>query len=122
MCKARSKRCALLLSRIVSDEIQVSIKHAAVGGVNESDVGLAEAAGAIIVGFNVTASGSARKLAEARGVDIRFYDVIYDLTDDVKAAAEGMLSPELRIEVLGHAEVRQVFRISKVGAHRRAAT
>ena len=104
-----------LLSKIVSEEIEVSVKHAAVGGVNESDVSLAEASGAIIVAFNVTASGVARKLAEARGVDIRFYDVIYDLTDDVKAAAEGMLAPEIRLEVLGHAEVRQVFRISKVG-------
>jgi len=103
------------LSKIASDEIEVSIKHAAVGGVNESDVTLAEASGAIIVGFNVTASAVARKLAEARGVDIRFYDVIYDLTDDVKAAAEGMLAPEIRLEVLGHADVRQVFRISKVG-------
>jgi translation initiation factor IF-2 len=105
-----------LLAKIVSDEVEVSVKHSAVGGVNESDVSLAEASGAIIVAFNVTASAAARKLAEARGVDIRFYDVIYDLTDDVKAAAEGMLAPELRIEVLGHAEVRQVFRISKVGA------
>jgi translation initiation factor IF-2 len=104
-----------VLSRITSVEIVVEIKHAAVGGVNESDVTLAEASNAIIVAFNVTASSAARKLAEARGVDIRFYDVIYDLTDDVKAAAEGMLEPELKLEVLGHAEVRDVFKISKVG-------
>jgi translation initiation factor IF-2 len=103
------------LSRIGSEEVQVAIKHAAVGGVNESDVALAEAAGAIIVGFNVTAPGAVRKAAEAKGVDIRFYDVIYDLTDDVTRAAEGLLEPELKLEVLGHAEVRDVFKVSKVG-------
>jgi translation initiation factor IF-2 len=104
-----------VLGRIASEEIEVAVKHAGVGGVNESDVALAEAAGAIIVGFNVTASAAARKIAEAKGVDIRFYDVIYELTDDVKAAAEGMLEPEVRLDVIGHAEVRQVFKISKVG-------
>jgi translation initiation factor IF-2 len=103
------------LAKIGSEEVVVSIKHAAVGGVNESDVGLAEASGAIIVGFNVTSSGAARRAAEARGVDIRFYDVIYDLTDDVTKAAEGLLEPELKLEVLGHAEVRDVFKVSKVG-------
>jgi translation initiation factor IF-2 len=103
------------LAKIGSDEVSLSIKHSAVGGVNESDVGLAEASGAIILGFNVTSSGSARRLAEARGVDIRFYDVIYDLTDDVTRAAEGLLDPELKLEVLGHAEVREVFKVSKVG-------
>jgi translation initiation factor IF-2 len=92
------------LSRIGSDEVTVSVKHAAVGGVNESDIVLAEASGAIIVAFNVTASPAARKAAEARGVDIRFYEVIYDLTDDVTRAAEGLLEPELKLEVLGHAE------------------
>lgn len=103
------------LSKITHDEIAVSIKHAAVGGVNESDIALAEAAGAIILGFNVTASAKARKAAEAKGVDIRFYDVIYDILDDVKRAAEGLLAPELKLEVLGHAEVREVFKVSKVG-------
>ena len=75
----------------------------------------AEATGAIITGFNVTASGKARKQAEAKGVDIRYYDVIYELIDDVKRAAEGLLDPELKLEVLGQAEVRAVFRITKVG-------
>ena len=89
------------LPKIGSEEVTVAIKHAGVGGVNESDVGLAEAAGAIIVGFNVTSSGAARRLAEGKGVDVRFYDVIYDLSDDVKKAAEGLLEPELRLEVLG---------------------
>ncbi len=103
------------IQKIATDEIAVSIKHAAVGGINESDVSLAEAAGAIILGFNVTASGAARKAAEQRGVDIRYYDVIYDIVDDVKKAAEGLLEPELKLEVLGHAEVRDVFKVSKVG-------
>jgi len=103
------------LVKIGSDEVVVTIKHAAVGGVNESDVSLAEAAGAIVVGFNVTAAAAARRAADAKGVDIRFYDVIYDLTDDVTRAAEGLLDPELKLEVLGHAEVREVFKISKVG-------
>jgi len=91
------------------------VKHSGVGGINESDVALAEASGAIIVGFNVTSSVVARKAAEAKNVDIRFYDVIYDLTDDVKKAAEGLLEPEVKLEVLGHADVRDVFKISKVG-------
>ena len=103
------------LSKITHEEISVAIKHAAVGGVNESDISLAEASGAIILGFNVTASAKARKAAEAKGVDIRFYDVIYDVLDDVKRAAEGLLEPELKLEVLGHAEVREVFKVSKVG-------
>jgi translation initiation factor IF-2 len=104
-----------VLAKISTDEVNVAMKHTAVGGVNESDVTLAETTGAIIVAFNVTSSAAARKAAEIRGVDIRFYDVIYDLTDDVKSAAEGLLDPELKLEVLGHAEVREVFKISKVG-------
>jgi translation initiation factor IF-2 len=103
------------LSKIGSDEVTVGIKHAGVGGVNESDISLAEASGAIVIGFNVTTSAAARRAAEARGVDIRLYDVIYDLTDDVTRAAEGLLEPELKLEVLGHAEVKEVFKVSKVG-------
>jgi translation initiation factor IF-2 len=103
------------LSKIGSEEVTVSVKHAAVGGVNESDIVLAEASGAIIVAFNVTASAVARKAAEAKSVDVRFYEVIYDLTDDVTRAAEGLLEPELKLEVLGHAEVRDVFKVSRVG-------
>jgi translation initiation factor IF-2 len=103
------------LERISTEEVTIAIKHAQVGGINDSDILLAEAAGAIIVGFNVTASGKARKQAEAKGVDIRLYDVIYDVIDEVKKAAEGLLEPEYKLEVLGHAEVRQVFKISKVG-------
>ncbi|NNF44453.1 MAG: translation initiation factor IF-2, partial [Phycisphaerales bacterium] len=104
------------LSKIGSEEVVVVVKHAAVGGVNESDIALAEASGAIVVAFNVTAPAAARRAAEARKVDVRFYDVIYDLIDDVTRAAEGLLEPEVKLEVLGHAEVKEVFKISKVGA------
>ena len=104
-----------ILPRISTDEVKVVIKHAAVGGISESDIALAEASGAIVVGFNVTTSSKARSLAEQRGVDFRLYDVIYDLTDDVEKAAAGLLDPELKLEVKGHAEVREVFKVSKVG-------
>jgi translation initiation factor IF-2 len=106
----------VVLGKIGSDEVRVSVKHSAVGGINESDVTLAEATGAIIVGFNVTTTAKARQFAESKGVDIRLYDVIYDVTDDVEKAAAGLLDPELKLEVLGHAEVREVFRITRVGA------
>ncbi len=103
------------LKKITTEDVAIAIKHSAVGGVNDSDVLLAEASGAIIIGFNVTTSSKSRKLAEQKGVDIRLYDVIYDITDDVTRAAEGLLEPEHKLEVLGHAEVRQVFKVSKVG-------
>ncbi|MHC4990018.1 MAG: translation initiation factor IF-2 [Planctomycetota bacterium] len=103
------------LEKISTDDVSVSIKHCAVGGINDSDILLADTTGAVIIGFNVTASAKARKVAEAKSVDVRLYDVIYDVTDDVTKAAEGLLEPEYRLEVLGHAEVRQVFKVSKVG-------
>ncbi len=105
-----------LLSKIKSEEVAVSVKHAAVGGINETDVALAEATKAIVVGFNVTSNSKARAMAEAKGIELRLYEVIYDLTDDVAKAASGLLEPELKLEVLGHADVREVFKISKVGA------
>ncbi|MCH2135029.1 MAG: translation initiation factor IF-2 [Phycisphaerales bacterium] len=103
------------LDRMSTDEVNVVVKHSAVGGISASDVTLAEASGAVIIGFNATASGSVRKAAERAGVDIRDYDVIYDITEDIEKAIQGLLDPEHRIEVLGHAEVREVFRVSKVG-------
>ena len=105
-----------MLSKLPTEEVVISVKSASAGGINESDVTLAEATKAIIVGFNVTSSGKARQMAEAKGIEIRLYEVIYDLIDDVTKAARGMLAPELKLEVLGHAEVKQVFKISKVGA------
>jgi len=103
------------IEKVSTDEIKVRVIHAAVGGITESDVLLAEASKAVIIGFNVIPSGKARKMADAKGVEIRTYDVIYHITEDMQKAAEGMLEPELRQEVLGHAEVRAVFKVSRVG-------
>lgn len=102
--------------KINTSEVKVRVIDSAVGGITESNVILADASKAIIIGFNVIPSGKARQLAEQKGVEIRTYQVIYEITEDLKKAAEGMLAPEVREEVLGHAEVRQVFRITKVGS------
>ena len=104
-----------VLGKIKTDEVAVNVRHSEVGGINESDVSLAEATGSIILGFNVTSSSKARALAERKNVEIRLYEVIYELVDDVTQAASGLLTPEIKLEVLGHAEVREVFKISKVG-------
>jgi translation initiation factor IF-2 len=101
--------------KIKTSEVKVRVIDAAVGGITESNVLLADASKAIVIGFNVIPSGKARQLAEQKGVEIRTYQVIYDITDDLKKAAEGMLTPEVREEVLGHADVRAVFKVSKVG-------
>ncbi|HUD25250.1 MAG TPA: translation initiation factor IF-2 [Burkholderiaceae bacterium] len=103
------------LTKLSTDEVKVNIVHAQVGGITESDVNLALASKAVIVGFNVRAEQTARKLAESSGIDIRYYNIIYDAVDEVKAALSGMLTPEQREQVLGLVEVRQVFRISKIG-------
>jgi translation initiation factor IF-2 len=104
------------IEKIQHAEVKARVLHAAVGGISESDVLLAHASNAVIIGFNVIPSNKARQLAEAKGVEIRTYEVIYEITDDIRKAAEGLLEPERRQEVLGHAEVRRVFKISKVGA------
>jgi translation initiation factor IF-2 len=104
------------LTKLSTEEVKVNIIHAAVGAISESDVNLAIASGAVIIGFNVRADAQSRKLAEASGVDMRYYNIIYEAVDDVKAALGGMLSPEKKESTLGLAEIRQVFRISKVGA------
>ena len=103
------------LLKLANDEIKVTIVHSQVGGINESDVNLAVASKAVIIGFNVRADQSARKMAETNGIDIRYYNIIYDAVDDVKAAMEGMLSPEKRESIIGLVEIREVFRITKVG-------
>ena len=103
------------LSRLSTDEVKVNIVHAGVGGITESDVNLALASKAVIIGFNARADATARKLAEHSGVDIRYYNVIYDAVDEVKAALSGMLAPERKENVLGLVEVRQIFRISRIG-------
>ena len=89
--------------------------HSGVGGITESDVTLATASEAVIVGFNVRANQQAREAAELNGIEIRYYNVIYNLVDDIKAAMSGMLSPELREQFLGNAEILEVFNITKVG-------
>lgn len=101
--------------KIKTSEVRVRVLHSAVGGITESDVILADASKAIIIGFNAVPSGKARTLADQKGVEIRTYQVIYDITDDLKKAAEGLLAPDVREEILGHAEVRKVFTVSKVG-------
>lgn len=103
------------LEKLSTDEVKVQVIHGAVGGISESDVNLAQASNAIIIGFNVRSDASARKLAESYGVDIRYYNIIYDAVDEIKAALSGMLSPERKEEIIGLAEVRQVFRVPKVG-------
>lgn len=104
-----------ILSKIANNEVKVHVLHSAVGAINESDITLARASKAIIIGFNVRANPSAREMAKRDGVDIRYYSIIYDVADDMKKAVEGLLAPELREKVLGYAEVRQVINISKVG-------
>lgn len=104
------------LQKLSTSEVRVQVVHAGVGGISESDVNLAVASKAVIIGFNTRADASARKLAEANGVDIRYYGIIYDAIDEVKAALSGMLAPEKREQVLGMVEIRQVILVSKVGA------
>jgi len=104
------------LNKLSTDEVRVNVIHSAVGAISESDVNLAQASGAVIIGFNIRADAGARRLAESFGVDIRYYNIIYDAVDDVKAALSGMLSPERRENIIGMVEVRQVFRVPKVGA------
>jgi translation initiation factor IF-2 len=103
------------LVKLSTAEVKVQIVHAAVGGITESDVNLAIASKAVIIGFNTRADAGARKLAEGNGVDLRYYNIIYDAVDEVKAAMEGMLAPEQKEEVIGMAEIRTVFVASKIG-------
>jgi translation initiation factor IF-2 len=103
------------LLKLTTSEVKVQIVHAAVGGISESDVNLAIASKAVIIGFNTRADAGSRKLAENNGVDIRYYNIIYDAVDDVKLAMTGMLAPEQREEVIGTAEIRTVFVASKIG-------
>jgi translation initiation factor IF-2 len=103
------------LEKLNTEEVAARIIHAGVGGITESDVTLAEASGAAMIGFNVRAHKEGRQLAEQEGLEIRYYNIIYNLVDDVKAAMSGLLSPTLREEMLGNAEILEVFNISKVG-------
>ncbi len=104
------------LLKLSTDEVKVQLVYSAVGAVSESDVNLAIASKAVIIGFNVRADAGARKLAEGNGVDIRYYSIIYDAVDELKVAMSGMLTPDKREEVIGTAEIRQVFKVSKIGS------
>ena len=103
------------LKKLSNDEVTVQILHSAVGPISDSDVTLAKASNAFIIGFNVRAIPHARDMARQDGVDIRYYSIIYDVVDDIKKALEGMLSPELREKIIGYAEIRNVFNITGVG-------
>ena len=104
------------LQKLSTSEVRVQVVHAAVGGITESDVNLAVASKAVIIGFNARADAQARKLAESNGVDIRYYNIIYDAIDEIRSALSGMLAPEKRESVIGAVEIRQVILVSKVGA------
>ncbi len=103
------------LEKLSTDEVKVKVVHGMVGGISESDVNLAVASNAIIIGFNVRADGGARRLIDAENVDVHYYNVIYDAVNEVKAAMAGMLKPQIKEEVVGIAEVREVFRAPKAG-------
>ncbi|HEX6528873.1 MAG TPA: translation initiation factor IF-2, partial [Burkholderiales bacterium] len=103
------------LTRLATDEVKVTVVHAGVGAITESDVNLAMAARAVIIGFNARADATARKLIESAGIQVKYYNIIYDAVEEIKGALSGMLAPERKEQVLGMVEVRQVFRISKIG-------
>jgi translation initiation factor IF-2 len=103
------------LEKIGNDEVRVRVLHAGVGAITESDIGLAEASQAAMIGFNVRANAQAREAANQKGVEIRYYSIIYDLVDDVKAAASGLLSAEVKETFIGYATIKEVFKITGTG-------
>jgi len=103
------------MEKIGNDEVRVRVLHSGVGAITETDIGLAEASGAPVIGFNVRANATARNSANQKGVEIRYYSIIYDLVDDVKAAASGLLSAEVREKFIGYAKIKEVFKVSGVG-------
>jgi translation initiation factor IF-2 len=106
--------CAAL-EKLGTPEVVARVLHAGVGGITESDITLAEASNAVVIGFNVRAHKEAREASEKLGIEVRYYNIIYNLVDDVKAAMSGLLAPTIRETMLGNAEIREVFNISKVG-------
>lgn len=103
------------LQKMATDEVTVTVMHAGVGAISESDISLAQTSGALVIGFNVRANSQAKDLAQREGIDIRYYAIIYEIIDDVKALLSGMLKPELQENFLGYAEIREVFNVTKVG-------
>jgi len=106
---------AQAMQKLSTEEVKVNIVHAAVGAITESDINLAIASKAVVIGFNVRADQLAKRLAEGNGIDLRYYTIIYDAVDEVKKAMQGMLAPERRENVIGLVEVRQVFKVSRLG-------
>jgi translation initiation factor IF-2 len=104
------------LEKLSTDEVGVKVVHGMVGGITESDVNLAKASNAIIIGFNVRADGTARRLIETEAIDVHYYNVIYDAVEEIKNALTGMLAPQFKEQTIGLAEVREVFRAPKIGA------
>ncbi len=104
------------LLKLSTDEVKVQLVYSAVGGISESDVNLAIASKAVLIGFNTRADAQARKQAENNGIEIRYYNIIYDAVDELRAAMSGMLTPDKKEEVIGNAEIRQVFKVSKIGS------
>jgi translation initiation factor IF-2 len=104
------------LENISTDEVKIRVVASGVGGINESDANLAASTNAIVIGFNVRADAASRRILEERGLELRYYSIIYEVIDDVRKAASGLLSPEIREEIVGLAEVRDVFRSSRIGA------
>jgi translation initiation factor IF-2 len=104
------------LEKLGTDEVAARMLHSGVGGITESDVRLAEASNAVIIGFNVRANKEAREAAERAGIEIRYYNIIYNLVDDVKQAMSGLLAPSLRETLLGNAQILEIFKVSKVGS------
>ena len=107
---------ATSLQKLSTSEVRVNVIHTGVGAISESDVNLASASKAVLIGFNVRADSGARKLIETQGIDVRYYNIIYEAVDEIKAALGGMLAPEQRESMIGTVEIREVFRISKIGA------
>jgi translation initiation factor IF-2 len=103
------------MEKVGNDEVRVRVLHYGVGAITDSDVGLAEASGAPIIGFNVRANASARQTAAQKGVEIRYYSIIYDLVDDIKAAASGLLKAEIRETFIGYAQIKEVFKVTGIG-------
>ncbi len=114
-CKGSAEAIQGALTKLATDEVGVQVLQSGVGGITESDIILAHASGAAVIGFNVRADKLARERAKRDGVEIRYYNIIYNVVDDVKAALSGMLAPELREKFLGNAEILEVFEITKVG-------
>ena len=103
------------LDKLATDEVRIEVLHSGVGGINESDVTLASSSNGVVIGFNVRANPQAREHAKRDGIEIRYYSIIYDVIDDLKAVLSGMLSPEIKEDILGYADIREVFKVSKVG-------